>query len=176
METNCVGRTAMAGALMVALLAGDRATAAGRDGESSVVPPLRLLIVSIPDRKLAVIEGGEVVAVFRVAVGKAATPSPTGTFTVINRLTSPTYYGPGVVIGPGPTNPLGSRWIGLSRKGYGIHGTDDPRSIGGAQSHGCIRLRNADVERLFERVRTGDVVELHAERTPELARLFSETH
>ena len=45
-------------------------------------------------------------------------------------------------------------------------------SIGFAQSHGCIRLRNRDVEQLFERVRTGDVVELHAERTPEIVRLF----
>lgn len=173
MDTNRRARTRMAGALIVAVLAADRAGAETLR-ESVATTPARLLIVSIPDRKLAVIENGAVVAVFAVAVGKPSTPSPVGTFTVINRLANPTYYAPGTVIEPGPANPLGTRWIGLSRKGYGIHGTDNPRSIGEAKSHGCIRLRNADVERLFERVRTGDVVELHAERTPELARLFPE--
>jgi lipoprotein-anchoring transpeptidase ErfK/SrfK len=62
--------------------------------------------------------------------------------------------------------------MGLSQKGYGIHGTSDPTSIGYAKSHGCIRLRNADVERLYERLRTGDVVELHAERTRKSKRSF----
>ena len=96
----------------------------------------------------------------------------TGTFTIVNRVTQPTYYRPGKVVAPGPRNPLGTRWIGLSQKGYGIHGTDAPQSIGHARSQGCIRLRNADVEKLFERVRAGDVVELHAERTPEIERFF----
>jgi lipoprotein-anchoring transpeptidase ErfK/SrfK len=132
----------------------------------------RRLVVSIPDRKLAVIENDEVVSLFQVAVGAAASPSPVGTFIIVNRIPHPTYYKPGKVVGPGPANPLGTRWIGLSEKGYGIHGTDDPRSIGHAKSHGCIRLRNADVERLFERVRAGDVVELHAERTPDITRFF----
>ena len=64
--------------------------------------------------------------------------------------------------------------MGLSLRGYGIHGTDQPDSIGHALSTGCIRLRNDDVERLFERVRAGDVVELHSERTEEIAQLFPE--
>ena len=61
----------------------------------------------------------------------------------------------------------------MNQKGYGIHGTDSPRSIGKAQSQGCIRLRNSDVERLFEQVRAGDVVELHGARTEEIAALFT---
>jgi lipoprotein-anchoring transpeptidase ErfK/SrfK len=136
---------------------------------------VRRVVVSIPDRKLAVIEGGTTVEIYDVAVGKPSTPSPVGTFTIVNRLAHPTYYRPGVVIPPGDRNPLGTRWMGLSEKGYGIHGTDQPTSIGYAQSHGCIRLRNADVERLFERLRPGDVVELHAERTPEIEALFPTT-
>jgi len=137
----------------------------------------RRIVVSIPDRKLAVIDADEsVVSVFSVAVGAPATPSPTGTFTIVNRIPNPTYYKPGTVIEPGARNPLGTRWIGLNEKGYGIHGTDAPGSIGYAKSHGCIRLRNRDVERLFELVRPGDVVELHVERTPEIARLFPESH
>ena len=110
-----------------------------------------------------------------MAIGAPHSPSPVGTFNVVTRVANPTYYKPGKVIGPGAANPIGTRWIGLSAKGYGIHGTDSPRSIGFARSHGCIRLRNEDVERLFERVRAGDVVELHAERTEEITRLFAES-
>src|SRR4029453_16697226 len=130
------------------------------------------VVVSIPDRKLAVIEDGTTVEVYDVAVGKPSTPSPVGTFTIVNRVAHPTYYRPGLVIPAGDRNPLGTRWMGLSEKGYGIHGTSEPTSIGYAKSHGCIRLRNADVERLYERLRPGDVVELHAERTPEIEALF----
>jgi lipoprotein-anchoring transpeptidase ErfK/SrfK len=147
------------------------------EGASSEVSsaPRRRVVVSIPDRKLAVIENDDMVTVFPVAVGKPATPSPAGTFTIVNRVTNPTYYArDGKTVAPGAKNPVGTRWIGLSQKGYGIHGTDDPRSIGFAKSHGCIRLRNRDVEQLFERVRGGDVVELHAELTPEIAKLFAD--
>ena len=148
------------------------------DGPSPAVSnaPRRRVVVSIPDRMLAVIENDDVVTVFPVAVGKATTPSPVGTFTIVNRVSNPTYYARGgKTVAPGARNPVGTRWIGLSQKGYGIHGTDQPKSIGYAKSHGCIRLRNQDVERLFEQVRTGDVVELHAERTSEISRIFAES-
>lgn len=145
------------------------ALAADRDRPA---PSARRIVVSIPDRKLALIEDDRVVSVYPVAVGAPVSPSPIGTFTVVTRVSNPTYYKPGTVIGPGAANPIGTRWIGLSEKGFGIHGTDQPRSIGFAKSHGCIRLRNADVEKLFARVRTGDLVELHAERTPEIVELF----
>ena len=158
----------MAAVLVAAAMSG-RADAADTTIEAGV----RRLVVSIPDRKLAVIENNEVVEVFSVAVGAPNSPSPSGTFTIVNRVANPTYYHPGKVIAPGPENPIGTRWIGLNQKGYGIHGTDQPSSIGYAKSHGCIRLRNADVERLFERVRAGDVVELYGERTPELYQLFA---
>jgi L,D-transpeptidase ErfK/SrfK len=91
---------------------------------------------------------------------------------VISRVVNPTYFKAGKITAPGPGNPVGTRWIGLSQKGYGIHGTNAPGSIGYAKSHGCIRLRNADVERLFEQVRAGDIVELRAERTADIALLF----
>jgi lipoprotein-anchoring transpeptidase ErfK/SrfK len=158
-------------ALAVGAMVG-RADAADIATEASV----RRLVVSIPDRKLAVVENNHVVEIYAVAVGAPNSPSPTGTFTIVNRVANPTYYHPGKVIAPGPQNPIGTRWIGLNQKGYGIHGTDEPSSIGYAKSHGCIRLRNADVERLFERVRPGDVVELHAEQTPELDQFFTSTN
>lgn len=170
MRTN---RALLAAALAAGTLAANRAVAAETAGAPRPAAPLRRVVVSIPDRKLALVEN-DVVTVFPVAVGKPSTPSPVGTFTIVNRVANPTYYKPGKVVGPGAANPIGTRWIGLSEKGYGIHGTDNPRSIGYAKSHGCIRLKNGDVEKLFERVRPGDVVELHAERTEVIARIFAE--
>jgi lipoprotein-anchoring transpeptidase ErfK/SrfK len=67
---------------------------------------------------------------------------------------------------------LGTRWLGLDQRGYGIHGTNQPHSIGHRASHGCIRMRNHDMEELFELVQVGDAVELHTERTAELAEIF----
>jgi lipoprotein-anchoring transpeptidase ErfK/SrfK len=154
-------------------IANPSAAAAGAKATDAAVT--RRIVVSIRDRKLALIENDQIVSIYPVAVGKPVSPSPVGTFSVVNRVANPTYYAPGKIVGPGAANPIGTRWIGLSAPGYGIHGTDNPGSIGYAKSHGCIRLRNHDVERLFERVRPGDVVELHAERTPELTHLFTES-
>jgi len=132
----------------------------------------RLVLVSIPDRRLAVLEDGKVLAQFPVAVGATASPSPTGEFQIINRVFNPTFYRPGSVIPAGKDNPVGTRWLGLSQKGYGIHGTNAPRSIGHAASHGCIRLRNRDMERLFAMLRVGDAVEIRGERDEQIAQVF----
>ncbi len=132
----------------------------------------RTVVVSIADRKLAVVEDGTVLATFNVAVGAPASPSPTGEFQIVSRVKNPTYYRPGAVIPSGKDNPVGTRWVGLSQKGYGIHGTNAPRSIGHAASHGCIRLRNRDMERLFTMLQIGDVVEIHGERDEEVAQIF----
>jgi len=132
----------------------------------------RVVLVSVPDRKLAVIEDGKVIATFSVAVGAPASPSPAGEFQIVSRVANPTYYHPGTVIPSGKDNPVGTRWVGLSQKGYGIHGTNVPRSIGHAASHGCIRLRNRDMERLFTMLRVGDVVEIHSERDEQVAQVF----
>ena len=134
--------------------------------------PARRVVVSIPDRKLAVMEEGRLLRTFDIAVGAPQSPSPTGSFTVINHIANPTWYYKGKVVGPGPGNPVGTRWMGLSAAGYGIHGTNAPGSIGKNASHGCIRLRNADVEELFKLVAVGDQVELVGERNAETAGLF----
>jgi hypothetical protein len=132
----------------------------------------RVVLVSIPDRKLAVIEDGNVIATFSIAVGATASPSPTGEFQIVSRVSNPTYYRRGTVIPSGKDNPVGTRWVGLSQKGYGIHGTNAPRSVGRAASHGCIRLRNRDMERLFTMLCVGDVVEIHGERDEQVAQVF----
>jgi len=110
---------------------------------------VRWVLVSIPDRKLALFANGKVVRIYRVAVGKTSTPSPAGEFKIVNRVTNPTYYHKGQVIGAGKGNPVGTRWMGLSAKGYGIHGTNHPNSIGKSASTGCIRMGKQDLEELF---------------------------
>jgi lipoprotein-anchoring transpeptidase ErfK/SrfK len=137
------------------------------------IPHQRKVVVSIPHRKLALIEDGAVKKVYPVAVGAAESPSPTGTFQIKNRLERPTYFHPGKVIPAGPDNPLGTRWIGLTAKGYGIHGTNEERSIGKAASHGCIRMHRRDLEELFAKLQTGDEVEILGEDdATELSQIF----
>lgn len=132
----------------------------------------RTVLVSIPDRKLAVLEGEDVVATFPVAVGASASPTPSGEFQIVSRVANPTYYHPGTVIPTGKDNPVGTRWLGISKKGYGIHGTNAPKSVGRAASHGCIRLRNRDMEQLFTMLRVGDAVQIHSERDEQVAEVF----
>lgn len=160
---------------LVAALAFTAMTAAAQSAppvETPATQPVRRIVVSIPDRKLALLAGERVVKVYGVAVGASVSPSPNGEFRIAQRLENPTYYKPGVVIGPGKDNPLGTRWMGLDVKGFGIHGTNRPDSIGKNASHGCIRLWNRDIEDLFARVQVGDRVSLVAERTEEVAQLF----
>ncbi len=130
------------------------------------------VLVSIPDRKLALFENGRGVRIYRVAVGKTSTPSPAGEFKIVNRVTNPTYYHKGQVIGAGKGNPVGTRWMGLSAKGYGIHGTNQPNSIGKAASTGCIRMGKHDLEELFAIVDVGDTVQIRAERDEQIAAVF----
>lgn len=132
----------------------------------------RIVLVSLVDRKLAVIDNGVVIATFQVSVGAKVSPSPTGEFAIVSRVANPTYYHRGTVIPTGKDNPVGTRWVGLSLKGYGIHGTNVPGSIGRAASHGCIRLRNRDMERLFTMLQIGDAVEIRAKRDQQIARVF----
>jgi lipoprotein-anchoring transpeptidase ErfK/SrfK len=150
-------------------------TPAPGESEKPAANRPRRIVVSFPDRKLAVLEGDRVIKTYDVAVGASGSPSPTGEFQIVKRLENPTYYKPGVVIGPGTNNPLGPRWIGLNVKGFGIHGTNLPNSIGKNASHGCIRLRNSDIQDLFARVQVGDRVSFVAERNAELARVFGAT-
>ncbi len=147
----------------------------GNAGAQEVAAPVkRVIVVSLEDRKLALVEDGQVKKVYPVAVGKPTTPSPEGTFRIARRVANPTYSHNGKVVLPGPGNPVGTRWMGLSAKGYGIHGTNEPRSIGKAASHGCIRMAKADLEELYTLVEVGDTVELIGERNEETAQVFGD--
>ena len=103
------------------------------------------------------------------AVGQPAYPTPLGTFSIITKVVDPTWTPPNspwaqgaLPIPPGPDNPLGTRWMGISAANVGIHGTNDPTSIGYSVSHGCIRMQIPDVERLFDLVYVGTSVTIRA--------------
>ncbi len=105
------------------------------------------IIINIGAKRLAVYKGGRLFRQYAVATGKEETPTPTGIFTVVNKQ-------------PNPGGPYGTRWLGLSRRGYGIHGTNDPSSIGENASNGCVRMFNEDVEALFDVAPVGTVVRI----------------
>ncbi len=110
--------------------------------------PIRLEFrVSIPARELSVYRNGILIKEYPIAVGKIETPTPVGVFTIINKQLD-------------PGGPYGTRWLGLSKKGYGIHGTNAPDSIGTMASNGCIRMFNSDIEELFDATNTGTTVRI----------------
>jgi len=115
-------------------------------------------------------KGGELIAFFPATVGSDDKPTPNGVLKVTSIDARPNYrYNPdykfkGVkskeafTIKPGPNNPAGSQWIGLSSEGYGIHGTPNPSKVSKSESHGCVRLTNWDVDRLAKLLKKGTEV------------------
>jgi L,D-transpeptidase ErfK/SrfK len=121
------------------------------------------LLLKRSKRRVYVYQGEKEVASYPVAVGKAGWETPLGAFEVLTMEKNPIFksFKTGIVIEPGPDNPLGVRWIGIWTDGktqLGFHGTDQPELIGQAVSHGCIRMRNQDVTKLYEQVKKGTVV------------------
>lgn len=98
---------------------------------------------------LSLFKDGHLFRTYPVAIGKMLTPTPKGTYRIINKALN-------------PGGPYGARWLGLSIPGggYGIHGTNNPKSIGKNVSHGCIRMYNKDVMELFKRVGVGTPVRI----------------
>jgi lipoprotein-anchoring transpeptidase ErfK/SrfK len=116
--------------------------------------------------RLVLFNGTRYVRSFPVATGQAIYPTPLGHFQIVVKELNPWWYPPtqdawakGLKpVPPGPGNPLGTRWMGLSAPGVGIHGTDEPWSIGHSESHGCIRMQVPNAEWLYSRVRVGTQV------------------
>ncbi len=107
------------------------------------------ILINLTTRRLSFFEGDRPVNNYPVGVGKRSTPTPTGNYAVIEKIMH-------------PGGALGTRWMGLSIPGgrYGIHGTNNPSSIGGYVSHGCIRMHNKHVEELFPKVELHTPVEI----------------
>ena len=124
--------------------------------EESIVFASRL-VLHLSQRKVNVYQGETLIATFPVAVGKEGWETPEGNFNVIQKIKNPAWEHPwnGTIVPPGPKNPLGQRWIGFWTDGknyIGFHGTPNESLIGQAVSHGCVRMKNKDIEKLFELV------------------------
>ena len=144
-------------------------------GMNLKVPQVRFSIdVGIEDKLAYLIYDGYIVKQYRIATGAPDKPTPTGDFLIINKKKNPTWYSPDEPIPPGdPRNQLGTRWMGIEneknqKRRLGIHGTNAPETIGQAVSDGSIRLRNEDVEELFELMSIRDTIRIveHLEPRP----------
>lgn len=121
--------------------------------------PARVIYINIPSFELELREGGKLLRRYPIAVGAMVTPSVLGWTCIINKVPHPTWYPKGrPPVPPGPENPVGAYWLGLAVPGYGIHGTNQPQSIGTAASGGCIRMYDQDVTELAKLVAPGTPV------------------
>lgn len=105
------------------------------------------ITVNLSIRNLILYRDGLKVRAYPIGIGKILTPTPTGTYHIINKQ-------------PNPGGPFGVMWMGLSKPSYGIHGTNNPASIGKVVSHGCIRMYNNDVLELSRIVPIGTPVRI----------------
>lgn len=101
--------------------------------------------ISLSKRTLTLLYQGQVRKVYPIGVGRMLHNTPVGNFVIVNRA-------------PNPGGPYGTMWLSLSKKGYGIHGTNDPSSIGKYVSLGCVRMYNKDVEELAKTIPNGTAV------------------
>ena len=124
-----------------------------------------IIVIRRGINELRLYDGPTLVRTFPVATGRAEFPTPTGRWEIVDKQLNPWWRPPDSPwaqglkpIPPGPGNPLGTRWMGLSAAGVGIHGTPDAASVGYSASHGCIRMQIPDAEWLFQHVSIGTPV------------------
>jgi len=130
-------------------------------GQKIKVPTLKFsILVDKSQNVLTLKAGADIFKTYRVATGKPSTTTPVGTFRIVNKIVNPPWYPAGGKMVPAgdPKNLLGTRWLGISKPSYGIHGTVDPASIGTSVTEGCVRLKNSDVEELYAIVPEGTEV------------------
>lgn len=132
-------------------------------GDKIRIPRYRdRLVVDKKEKKMYWLRGKKTVKIYPVSVGRVGSETPEGEFEVVSKVAHPVWYWEKKVIpADSPQNLLGTRWLGLNHKGYGIHGTRNPESIGAARSHGCIRMHNKDVEEIFPWIPQGTKVIIH---------------
>jgi lipoprotein-anchoring transpeptidase ErfK/SrfK len=149
------------------------ATQSENPDQHNATTPGVIVKIDTKTNMLEVREGDKLIAAYPVTIGSAHTASPIGEWKVGRIAKMPifrydkemlqhgTRSGSFYLLPPGPRNPVGVMWIALNKKGIGIHGTNEPESIGRAASHGCVRLANWDVVRLATKIKSGDGVSIH---------------
>ena len=116
------------------------------------------IVVDKSQNQLLLTEDDQFIKTYPVATGKDNS-TPVGTFKIVTRIPNPVWYKQGAVVPPeSPENILGTRWLGIDKQGYGIHGSVDPSAIGQQVTAGCVRMNNSDVEELFDIVPVGTEV------------------
>lgn len=116
------------------------------------------IVVDKSQNQLMLTENNKFIKNYTVSTGKDNS-TPIGTFKVVTKIENPVWYTQGAVVPPdSPQNILGTRWLGIDKKGYGIHGTIDPSALGQQVTAGCVRMSNADVEELYTIVPVGTEV------------------
>lgn len=129
-----------------------------------VVTAKRLkLVVDLSDRRVYVYKNDLVKVSYPVAIGQPGWETPIGAFSVFQRYQNPVWQHPitGEKVLPGEKNPLGKWWIGFGSIGkllIGFHGTNDEQLVGQPVSHGCLRMRNSDIGKLYKQIPTGTPV------------------
>ncbi len=123
------------------------------------------LVVDLSDRRVYLYQHNTRKTSYPLAVGQAGWETPTGSFKVFQMTPNPSWQHPitKAVISPGPDNPLGKWWIGFwsdDKMLIGFHGTNQETLIGEAVSHGCLRMKNADIANLYRQISLGTVVEV----------------
>ena len=163
-----IDRAATVALLADALAQGTRAPI--RAPAETIVPQAAsigpVIVIRRSSNLLTLYRGDRYVRQFHVATGQSIYPTPLGDFHIVVKWKDPTWYPPtqdawakGLKpVPPGPNNPLGTRWMGIDAPGVGIHGTDEPTSIGYSRSHGCIRMLVPEAEWLFDHVTVGTPV------------------
>jgi lipoprotein-anchoring transpeptidase ErfK/SrfK len=131
-------------------------------GTISKQKPSYYIEINKSKNSLAIFNNQILVRTLPVATGKSKSLTPEGTFKIVNKIKDP-WYSPKGIPGGTSKNPLGSRWLGLDVPNtngtkYGIHGTNNPTSIGKYASLGCIRMNNKDVQWVYDHIPTGTVV------------------
>ena len=118
------------------------------------------IVVDRSQNILILKSNGDVLKIYNIATGKVEeSPTPLGNFKIVNKLIKPTWYSTGAVVPPDSSeNILGSRWMGIDKPGYGIHGTTQPESIGQHATAGCVRMINEEVEELYSIIPVGTEV------------------
>ena len=116
------------------------------------------IVVDKSQNQLLLTENNQFVKTYPVATGKENS-TPVGIFKVVTRLPNPVWYTQGAIVPPdSPQNILGTRWLGIDKEGYGIHGSVDPNAIGHQVTAGCVRMTNSDVEELYDIIPVGTEV------------------
>jgi lipoprotein-anchoring transpeptidase ErfK/SrfK len=147
------------------IVSNNNPTSANTQVAAKSLPPIAdvNLVLKLKERKVYVYRGSQIIASYPVAIGKKGRETPTGEWQVMETIVNPgwTNFNTGQMVSPGKNNPLGSRWIGFWTDGkdtIGLHGTNQPNSIGKAVSNGCVRMYDKDVQALYPLIKVGTIV------------------